>query len=164
MPGRKAELEGKGQGNATALTKFRAQSCFFWETTLYKRHLCISGKSSINTLHINGTVSGELLVLLSQQETEKEQQQKGRGPTCQGVQDFLFPDSVEVTRLGSGGLFDLKLLGVHLVRHRFAPIRRKLSWCPWWISLECLLYARHYIQLMRLPMRMFLRNPCKHNP
>lgn len=77
---------------------------------------------------------------------------------------FSFQDSVEVTRLGSGGLFDLKLLGVHLVRHRFAPIRRKLSWCPWWISLECLLYARHYIQLMRLPMRMFLRNPCKHNP
>lgn len=34
----------------------------------------------------------ELLVLLHQQETEQEQQQKGQGPTCQGPQEFLFPE------------------------------------------------------------------------
>lgn len=34
----------------------------------------------------------------------------------------------------------------------FAPIRKKLSWCPW-TFLECLLCACHYIQLISLPMR-----------
>lgn len=45
-----------------------------------------------------------------------------------------------------------KLLGLYLVRYRFAPMR-KLSWCPWWTFLECLLCACHYILLMNLPMR-----------
>lgn len=69
-----------------------AQSFFPWETILYTRHLCSSAKSSINLLHKHGTVSGEVLVLLYQQETEEEQQQKAQDPARQGAQGFLFPE------------------------------------------------------------------------
>lgn len=56
---------------------------------------------------------------------------------------------MEVAGLGSRRLFDFNYLAC--IRYRFAPIRRKLSWYPWWIFLECLLCACHYIQLMSLP-------------
>lgn len=39
---------------------------------------------------MHGTVLGELLELLHQQETEEEQQQEVQGPIYQGAQDFLF--------------------------------------------------------------------------
>lgn len=53
--------------------------------------LCSSAKSSIDMLHIHGTIFGELLVLLHQQEREEEPWKKGQGSTCQGLPQFLFP-------------------------------------------------------------------------
>jgi hypothetical protein len=65
---------------------------------------------------------------------------------------------VEGSRLGSHNkpewrVIWLKLLGLYLVRYKYAPTKKQLSWYLCWTFLEHLLYACHYIQLLSLPMR-----------
>lgn len=73
---------------------------------------------------MHGTVSGEVLVLPYQQDAEEEQQQKAQDPARQGAQDFLFPELSGSYQARQWGVFVFKLLGMFLVRQRFAPLRR----------------------------------------